>query len=149
MTSIIVALIMPCLLASSIRLAVTADIDYNAPPQATHWRIVLSPYWCFFLVALLPAWIGGFGRGENSALPWDAFRQEALRHGFASGLLGAAGALTAILWMLWIPAHLYVSRRHGADRENLVFARALNVVVGLLLMTPGNPVYRILDSIPR
>jgi hypothetical protein len=148
MLIVIMSSIMLCVFAASWRLAITGDINYESPPAAKHWWIIVSPYWSFFLIALVPMWLGQYGRGEISPLPWAAFEQEAMRHGLASGLFAATMSVTAILWMLWIPAHIYITNNPDVDREKKLFARLLNVAAGLLLMTPWNPVYRLVAGNP-
>ena len=61
------------------------------------------------------------------------------------GLLGAWLVLVVDLWLLWIPAHLYATKEPTPDRVAARMARVINLLAGLLLMTPDNPIYHLLS----
>ena len=92
--------------------------------------------------------LGEFARREASVLPWVAFMGSYRRHGLEDGIVSALMVTTVELWILYIPAKLYVEHRPELDPTAATMARWLNLAVGLLLLTPGNPIYWIVSHIP-
>jgi threonine/homoserine/homoserine lactone efflux protein len=92
--------------------------------------------------------LGEFARREISVLPWVAFLGAYHRHGLEDGLLVAMMVVIVELWVLYIPAKLYVEHRPELDRRAATFARWLNLAIGLLLLTPGNPIYWLVAQMP-
>jgi len=135
-----------CTLLATLRVAV---VGLGHLPKGPVARFVSHDGWSWALVALVPWLLGSFARREDSPLPWVAFSAAAGRHGVVDGLLALGFVLIVDLWALWIPAHSYVCNHPDLDRRVATMARLLNVAVGLLLLTPGNPVYRLLDLVPR
>lgn len=143
--ALLMGVVVPCTLFASIRLAI-----YGGPSHSANriLHLISRDEWCISLLFLLPMLVGDFARGETSPLPWVAFTIASARHGFIDGLLGFVLVLVAELWLLWIPAHLYVTNRPSLERRTVVFARCLNLAVGLLLLTPHNPIYALIASFP-
>jgi hypothetical protein len=100
--------------------------------------------WCLSLIFFVPITIGRFAREELSPLPWRAYSEAAARHGWTDGLFSLSLVLMIDLWLLWIPADLYVRKRPTIDRRIKILARSLNLAIGLLLMSPRNPLYAML-----
>lgn len=103
-----------------------------------------------FFIGLMCA--GQFGRGEISPFPWYAFCQQYARHGFWDGTVTFLSVLIVDVWLLWIPAQAFVMGNPDLDNRTIWLAYLLNLAVGLLLLTPHNPVYSLVDwfgSLPR
>jgi hypothetical protein len=92
--------------------------------------------------------VGSFARGEVSPLPWTAFVCRLHDYGIADGLSQAVIVTTVDLWLLWIPAQIFITNHPEVDPRTRRLARLLNLAVGLLLMTKHNPVYWLLDFPP-
>lgn len=92
--------------------------------------------------------MGEFARRELSPLPWVAFANALTRHGLGDALFQLMSVLLFELWALWIPGHLYVRSRPTLDKRTVLLARSLNLAVGLLLLTPGNPIYGLIELLP-
>jgi hypothetical protein len=101
--------------------------------------------WLFLLLAIIPGTIGQFARRDISFIAWEAFSEEATKHGTVSGVLVLLVVITVELWLFWTPAHIYISSENREGERNLIFIRLLNVAVGVLLLTPYNPIYRFLE----
>jgi hypothetical protein len=148
MDSVLEALIgvaIACTFLASARIAV---VGVGNLPETRWFAFIAHDRWAVCLVLLLPSLLGEFARGEVSALPWAAFSHAAARHGVLDGLWTAISVISVELWLLWIPAHSYVLKRPELDRRTVALARSLNLAVGLLLLTPENPIYRLIDVLP-
>jgi hypothetical protein len=141
----LLATVVGCTLLSTLRVAVVGLGHLPSNPTA---RFVSHDGWNATLVLLLPWFLGSFARREVSPLPWTAFSAAAARHGIVDGILELAIVLIVDLWLLWIPAHSYVRNHPDLDRRVVIMARVLNLAIGLLLITPDNPVYNLLILIP-
>lgn len=146
MSELIFAVILGCLAASSLRLAFTGDSEYSAPPEDRLERFIFSPRWTVALILLVPWHLGAYGRGETSPLPWVAFRQEA-HHGIDNAIFAALVVAVVDLWLLWIPAQIYIARRPDLDGEKKKLLRLVNLLAGLLLVSEGNPFYGLIDAL--
>lgn len=49
------------------------------------------------------------------------------------------------MWLLWTPAQIYAHRVHPSDRHTVKFVRIINGLAGLLLFTPNNPVFKLVE----
>jgi hypothetical protein len=132
-----------CTLLATLRIAVVGLGHMPANPVA---RVVSHDYWAAMLIMLLPWLVGGFARREISALPWVEFTNAHATHGIVDGILSVAMVLVVDLWLLWVPAHSYVTNRPDLDKRTATMARGLNLAVGLLLLTPHNPLYWLLGG---
>ena len=126
-------------LASSFRLGLEGHIDF---PEDKFFKFITAKGWCYSLFIFLPWHIGAFARGETSPLPWEAFKQESLRHGFYNGLLAASIVLLVDLWLFWIPANIWINKKNDIDKKHRTMARLINLLGGLLLTTLNNPIYK-------
>lgn len=116
-------------------------------PEKTLSRFLTHENWCYSLFLILPTCIGEFARGELSALPWIAYKQAYLEHGFIDALLSLSFVLVADLWLFWTPAQLFRARLNDEQQEKAKFARLTNLLVGLILITPKNPPYVIVETL--
>lgn len=141
MLNLIGSAILVCFLLASLRMATAGLLP--APKNkllafatATGWAIPIC--FCVFLMA------GDFAQQAMSPLPWVAFQEENVNHGIFSGLLAATAVIIADLWLLWIPAHLYLDKHPDADKRTQWLVRALNATLGMLLLTPYNPIHNLI-----
>ena len=144
MGTVILGSVILCVLASSLRLAASGDINYADPPDDKFARFVLSPLWSFMLFLLIPMTIGEFGRGETSPWPLAAFRDAEQRHGFEDATFTAISVVVVDLWLLWIPGQIYLNLHPELNALAKRLIRLVNLLVGLLLMSSGNLVYELL-----
>lgn len=139
-------------------------------PEKKWWRILTNDGWAFSLIFAV-MYLGKISRGEISPLPWEAFIQSFDTEGLFSnqGLLYSIYAsiwvFVADLWAFWTASHCYLKSKEGnyivkkldqsrgiwtditTTREppNGIFIRLFNMALGLLLMTPGNPLYKLME----
>ena len=139
------AVVVICAFLASVRIAF---VGLEHMPTNPWLAFISHDCWSLTLIVSLPWLIGAFARHEVSPLPWVAFSKAAGRHGPLDGVFTLLSVLTVELWLLWIPAHSYIVNRPGLDRRTATLARCLNLVIGLLLLTPQNPVYKILELFP-
>ncbi|UCH81437.1 MAG: hypothetical protein JSW20_02180 [Nitrospiraceae bacterium] len=103
--------------------------------------------WCISVVVFIPWHISSFARGDISPLPWKVFSDISAIRGFEHGVIAMLIVCIADMWLFWTPAQLYASRVHPSQRENVKFVRIINGLAGLLLVTPDNPFFKILQLI--
>ena len=138
----LLTVLLACTLMTSIRVAV---VGFQHLPARPIWRVITHDYWAASLFVILPGIVGDFARRDISPLPWTAFAVSARRHGVLDGIYAITLVLIAELWLLWIPAQSYIQNRPALDQRTVFLLRSLNLAVGLLLLTPWNPVYSFLD----
>ena len=98
----------------------------------------------FSLFTFVPAYtIAGFGSGEMSPIPWIEFMESYTKFGLMDGMLSFILVLTIDLWLFWIPGNLEIKSTSEISKRYKVMIRFLNISVGLLLITPNNPIYKI------
>jgi hypothetical protein len=88
-----------------------------------------------------------FARDESSPFPWDAFCKDLPRNGFIDATTTVFIVITADLWLFLVPGHLWarsVATRHG---KWPVYPYIINILVGLLLCTPSNPIAFVLNHV--
>lgn len=139
------AVVIVCTFLASIRIAV---VGLGHLPKNQWIAFITHDNWAFTLLIFIPWFAGSFARHEDSALPWVAFSKATARHGIVDGLSALLLVLIVDLWLLWIPAHSYIRNRPELDRRTIYLARCLNLAVGLLLLTPQNPIYKLLELLP-
>ena len=115
-------------------------------PAIRSIRLASHDFWILSLIVFLPWHLGAFARQEISPIPWIAFSEAYARHGLIDGIFSLVIVVVIDMWLLFIPAHSYIVNRPDLDGRTVVIARLLNLATGLLLMTPGNPLYSILGS---
>ena len=100
----------------------------------------------FIVFIMFAATAGELARGEISPLPWEAFSVEYRRHGMVNGLSSFFLMVTFLLWVLLIPGHLKSSSIKLDTGKRPSYPYFINILIGLLLVTPGNPIYRLLTN---
>jgi len=128
----------------SFHLSVKGFLRITYPRVFNSIQGAISTFSFLYLFMILPMLLGSFARGEVSPLPWVRFVEQSLRHGFADGFFSALTVLIVDLWLFWIPANIWVNRNPQADNLAKVLARIINVLVGLILVQSGNPIYQFL-----
>lgn len=135
------------MLLSTLRIAV-AGLDQMPANQAA--QIISHDLWSIGAALLLVPWhIGGFARGEISALPWIEFSIAARRHGMLDGIFSAVVVFVADLWLFWVPARIYIGKQSDSDGRVIFLTIALNLAIGLILVTSDNPLYGLLPATDR
>ncbi len=109
------------------------------PPGATQRTLRFLCSWFWPVLLVVPFTVIEIGGHELSAIPWQAFQVDYFKHGFTHAALLTANVLISEAWVLWIPGHLYIFYHCRADKSKAVLIRLLNLALGLLLLTPGNP----------
>ena len=127
-----------CVFSSSVRVAL---VGLGHPPANSLLLAATHDGWNLSLILFMPMLLGEFARQEMSPMPWAAYAMSAARHGPIDGLTGAALVIIVELWIFWNPAQTYIKRHHNIDHRIIILARALNISIGLLLVTPNNPIY--------
>lgn len=130
-----------CVLSSSVRIAI---VGLGHLPTNQLLRLFTHDAWNFSFVLLMPMLLGQFARQELSPIPWLAYSSSAARHGPIDGVTEAALVIGIELWLFWIPAHSFIRLHPELDKRTKSLARALNLTIGLLLVTPNNPVYMLI-----
>ena len=133
----------------------------------------------FSLIVFVAGMTGEYGRGWTSSLPWKAFIMAKEKHGIFEGIFSACQVFLVDLWLLWIPANIWInSQKKKLEKENgklrviddenyklyqrgylsalydlnkrrIYTARIINFFVGMLLMIPQNPLYNFLEYLSK
>jgi hypothetical protein len=98
------------------------------------------------LVLTLPMVTGEIARGELSPSLWDQFISEQRKGDFLSGILSALALLIFYLWAFLIPGHIYATIVTKDKGRRPWHPYVINILVGLLLSTPHNPIYYLLGG---
>ena len=110
-------------------------------------RVLSHEGWCISIVTFIPWHISAFARGEISPLPWKVFSDISAIHGIEDGFIAMLIVCIVDIWLLWTPAQMYANRIYPSDREKVKFVRIINGLTGLLLLTPKNPLFNLLQLI--
>lgn len=97
-------------------------------------------YSLIFAWILVPCYMGDYGRGESSPLPWVEFMTQLNRHGVYDAITGATMVSLVALWICWIPTALYLDAHPEHNSEKRITIRAINVIVGLWIIGSANPI---------
>ena len=111
---------------ASVALLVFPEDRLDQYNQRMPWISTLVMIAGFIVFIAFVMTVGQLARGEISPLPWEAF------------------SVSFLLWALLIPGHLKASSRKLATGKRPSYPYFINILVGLLLVTPGNPIYRLL-----
>jgi hypothetical protein len=111
-------------------------------------RVISHDRWNVMLLVLLPWHLGSFARREISPIPWEAFATAMTRHGISDGIFSMMIVAIVDLWLFWIPAYSIKRGIPDITRGVLILIFAFNIILGLLLVTPENPIYKLIGLIP-
>jgi hypothetical protein len=89
---------------------------------------------------------GRLARAEMSPFPWDQFISDARRSDFWNATLDVLGLLTFHLWAFLIPAHIWATHVAKERKRRPWHPYIINILIGLLLSTPHNPIYYFLGG---
>ncbi len=128
---------------------------FSDEPEPGFLRFVTAEGWCGLVVFLLPVAAGGFARGDISPLPWKAFSEG--YHWGGSLLYGVVAVVFVVVADVWLffgvsqYALWYEKNNPHQNPEVLALKQKyyllINIVVGLLLVSKGNAVFRLLNAI--
>ena len=131
-------------MAASIRMAIKG-CAVEVAPKSVSLNVLTHPGWCLCLLVTFPLLAGQFARCEVSPIPWQAFSMEYSQHGLLSGFLALVVVITVDLWLFWIPSHFWITGGKNRDRTKRLMARIINILVGLLIVSAANPVYKLIE----
>ena len=118
----------------------------NESPKTAIGRFIFSVYWCFIFLVIIAGTLGEFARRETSPLPWRACQIGFERHGLAEAAFQFVIVSLVDLWIFVVPARIYSINVTSISNRERVLVYLLNIAFGLILVTPGNPIYNLLDS---
>lgn len=131
---------------ASVALAVLPEGSLNPYMKKMPWILPFAGIAGLIVFMMFVAIIGQLARAEASPLPWEAFSVVYRRHGLVDGLSTLFLMISFLLWALLIPGHLTASSIKSATGKRPSYPYVINLLVGLLLVTPGNPFYRLLEN---
>ena len=134
---ILLWILIPFTLLATIKISLKGIVNF---PENMVIKVLANEGWCIAIFLFLPWHIRAFAQGEVSPLPWKA-----LEAGGIDGLLSFLIICIVNIWMLWTPAHIYSTGLWPSEKEKGKFARFINLLAGMLLMTPGKPVFKVVE----
>ena len=130
-------------ISASTRLALAGFIQF---PKNKLLNIFMWKGWCYSLFLFMPWMVGAFARAETSPLPWRAFIISQAKHGnLDSSLIMAGIVLIVDLWLLWIPANIWINSHSDESLLTKNMARIINLLAGILLLTKDNFFYQLIN----
>ena len=130
-------------LTASIRLGLKGYIKF---PKNKVLNFITTSRWCYSLIIFIPWLLGEFARAEISAFPWIAFIQSSSKHGLYDRIFSGTIVLLVDLWLFWIPSNIWINKHEDIDKQKRIMVRIINLLVGLILITASNPIYKLLES---
>jgi hypothetical protein len=134
--------VMPFTFIATIRLSLRGMVEF---PDRGVVRILSHEGWCISIITVIPWHIAMFARGGISPVPWQVFSDIYAIQGAAEGCISMLIVCIVDMWLLWTPAQIYAHRVHPSDRHTVKFVRIINGLAGLLLFTPGNPFFKLMQ----
>lgn len=134
--------VMPFTFLATIRLSLRGMAVF---PDRGIVRILSHEGWCIFIITVIPWHISAFSRGVLSPVPWKVFSDISAIHGAAEGCIAMLIVCIVDMWLLWTPAQMYAHRIRPSDKHTVKFVRIINILAGLLLLTPNNPFFHLLQ----
>jgi len=134
--------VMPFTFIATIRLSLKGMVEF---PDHRVLNVLSHEAWCVSVITIAPWHITQFARGELSPIPWRAFSDISAMYGAAEGSIAMLIICIVDIWLLWTPAQIYAYRVHPSERRTIKFVRIINGLAGLLLFTPHNPFYRLVE----
>lgn len=113
---------------------------------------LIASAWClayatiFGIPMLLAHCAGRLARGEMSPLPTSEFARSTREHGFFAGMFSFEVGVIFLLWAFVIPGHIYADTYVQKGLKRPVFPYVINILVGVILCTEDNFVYRLLSA---
>jgi len=105
----------------------------------------LSEKWLYFAAAIALFHSGQFAREEISPLPWVAFQDVISSHGVFNGASSFVNVCTTDLWLFWnLGQFCLIGQRDRLDGGKIKLIRIVNILMGLLLVTSHNPIYKLI-----
>jgi hypothetical protein len=141
---IVTWVVMPFTFLATIRLSLQGMVKF---PGHSIVRVLFHEGWCIPIITVIPWHISAFARGEISPFPWRVFSDISSIHGASEGCLAMLIVCIVDMWLLWTPAQMYAHRIHPSDKHTVKFVRIINMLAGLLLFTPNNPFYNLVQLI--
>lgn len=147
-TGLLVSIFIPVLICTFLATLRISFMGLDKMPKRKPIRLLTHDYWCLSLLLFIPWLVGEFARGETSAFPWTQFMKVYLSDGLWGGLIAFMMVLMVDIWLFWTPGFLYVICREQPLSMNIrKLVIVINILVGLLLITPHNPIYSAFDWI--
>jgi len=134
--------VMPFTFLATIRLSLQGMVAF---PGSRVVRVLSHEGWCISIIAVIPWHISAFAQGEISPVPWQVFADISAIHGAAEGCSALLIVCIVDMWLLWTPAQIYAHRIHRSDKHTVKFVRIINGLAGLLLLTPNNPFFNVIQ----
>ena len=139
---IITWVVMPFTFLATIRLSLQGMVEL---PGGRIVRVLSYEGWCISIITVIPWHISAFAREEISPVPWRVFSDISAIHGAAEGCIAMLIVCIVDMWLLWTPAQMYADRIHPSDKHTVKFVRIINGLTGLLLLTPNNPFFNLVQ----
>lgn len=146
MQALVFLILALCTFGATVRLSIPQAIDTKVFQDGV-LRYVTHPGWCVALLVFAPLVIGEFAREQASPLPWVAFAEEYGDHGLINGLLSLVMVTTIDLWIFWTIGQITLNDHSDPDKTTKWAVRAANFLLGLVLVTPQNPILQIIGAV--
>ena len=132
---------------ASIAWVVLPDKDFDNYIRRIPWSDLILCIFILISFMILLFKSVELSRGEISPLPWEAFSADYRRHGMVEGLCSFFTMIIFLLWAFLIPGHYKATNIKLTTGKRPNYPYVINLLVGLLLVTPESPIYQILDII--
>jgi len=124
------------------------------PPTGAVMKFFTGLGWAFLAIMFSVATIGSFARGKSFAAPWAEFSFRLSLHGLEDACAGAWVVTLADIWWFFGFSQLILWSQETGPNPRTIEIQALrrrlylviNILVGLLVTTEGNPIYRFLAT---
>jgi len=149
MTAVLFVFVGLVALGNTVLMLATDSDGYDAALEK-HVFVKIALYMTFIaLLVVIPWQLGAIARLEVSALPWDVWNQESQRHGNLNGVLAVVINLIFLSWVFLLPGHLYSNSLLKKTGKRAKYPYVVNMLIGLILCTPSNPIYQLIDVLGR
>ena len=133
-------------LCVSLFLAVTSKSQQDDAMERYPWAVAPLGFVFLSLLLLLPMWFDMISLGEASILPWAAHHRPLPDKGEGDGLFNVVAGTTYILWVYWIPGHLFANWQKEKHGRRPVHSYIINALIGVILSIENGPLYRLLNA---
>jgi cytochrome bd-type quinol oxidase subunit 1 len=131
-----------------------------------YWIMISHENWLILVLVLVVMKIGEYGRGETSYVPWEVYESVKYRtqDEYDSLIESLWVLMTDIVILFGCSEYLIKEKMKEIQKQDLEVVRdhlkskleerkkfyyLLNFVMGLLLMTEHNLLYKLLESLPK